>query len=780
MREGKPYTVLVVDDESVEVVALSAILAAEYSVYTAHGGQAAVEQALSKKPDVILLDIFMEDMDGYEVLALLRENSLTRDIPVIFVTSADSAEDEEKGLLAGAADYITKPFHPAVVRLRVRKLLEMQRLRDDIYRMNLEKDALTNLKDILNSLDAMVYVTDTQTDEILFMNDIMKRHYGIDGSAVGLVCYEVLQEGLTERCEFCPCRQLDENPDGVVIWYEDSTLTKRRYRNTDRYIKWPGGRKVHLQHSVDMTELIVAKEQAEQSNHAKGAFLANMSHEIRTPMNAILGIAEIQLLDGSMPPVTEDAFKRIYESGSLLLNIINDILDFSKIEAGKMEIVPVRYDIPSLINDTAQLNRLRYESKLLDFTLLLREDTPLNLVGDELRIKQILNNLLSNAFKYTEKGKVEFSVHAEPAENPEEATLVLSVSDTGLGMSRSQLSKLFDEYTRFNTDANRNVAGTGLGMSITKRLVDMMGGGITAESEQGKGSKFVVRLPQKRSGKEVCGADIAEKVRKFKFFGPASVRRAGVLRDNLQHGSVLLVDDVESNLYVARGLLNPYGLSVEETTSGRGAIEKIKQGNEYDIIFMDHMMPGMDGIKATSILREMGYAKPIIALTANAVVGQAEVFLSNGFDGFVSKPIDSRELDTVLRQHLRPKDPKDTAPAPPVAPKEPVPDAALALRRELEQYFVKDAKEFVSRAEHIYDKLETLGAAEREAFTVAVHGIKSALANVGESVLSGFALRLERQAGEGNFAAVARETPALLGALKTLCEKFDTNAGNGA
>jgi len=520
-------------------------------------------------------------------------------------------------------------------------------------------------------------------------------------------------------------------------------------------------------------ELVFAKEQAEQSNRSKSIFLSHMSHEIRTPMNAILGVAEIQLRAEQLSPVTEEAFGKIYESGDLLLNIINDILDLSKIEAGKLELVPVKYDIPSLINDTAQLNRLRYDSKPIPFSLHIDENTPLELFGDELRIKQVLNNVISNAFKYTDEGSVDFYVSAESADgNDEDVTLIFRIVDTGQGMTKSQLDRLFLEYTRFNLDINRTTVGAGLGMTITKRLVDLMSGEIIIKSEPGTGSDFTVRLPQKRIGAAVCGAEMAEKLQDSNFQSTAISKKVQFLREYMPYGSVLVVDDVDSNIYVTRGMLLPYGLTIDTATSGFEAIDKIKNGIIYDVIFMDHMMPKMDGIEAVRTIREMGYNHTIVALTANALIGREQMFLKNGFDGFISKPIDSRELNLVLNEFIRNKKPPEVVEA---ARKEQREKGSVhsiisepnAL--EVKKLFIKDAKDAIKTLENI--ELEGEGL---QLYIVTVHGIKSALANIGEKDLSKAALKLERAGEDKNFSVITKETLTFISSLKKLIDSFKT------
>ena len=530
-------------------------------------------------------------------------------------------------------------------------------------------------------------------------------------------------------------------------------------------------------------QLISTREQAEQSNRAKSVFLSHMSHEIRTPMNAILGIAEIQLQKKSTDPETAEALEKILESGNLLLSLINDILDLSKIESGRLELIEAKYEIPSLINDTAQLNRLRYESKPIQFILRVDENTPFHLIGDELRIKQVLNNILSNSFKYTEEGEVVFSVSAESEkESPDEnITLVFRVSDTGQGMTEEQLSRLFEEYTRFNLKVNRTILGAGLGMNITKRLVGLMNGAINVESKQGQGTAFTVRIPQKRIDKTVCGAELVNKLSSYSFKSTAILKKTQFLREYMPYGSVLVVDDVESNLYVAKGMLSPYGLTIETAASGLETIGKIKNGKTYDIIFMDHMMPEMDGIKATEILRGIGYRQPIVALTANTLIGQKQMFLQNGFDGFISKPIDSRELDILLIEYIRNRKPPEIVAAARKEQQNALTEGNNSAQpnqqadnghSELKKNFARDAKKAVNVLENMIPKLDTLDEAEMVSYVITVHGIKSALANIGEKELSGAALKLEKAGRDKDLALMLNETPQLLDALKSLLVKL--------
>ena len=512
------------------------------------------------------------------------------------------------------------------------------------------------------------------------------------------------------------------------------------------------------------------------ANRAKSAFLATMSHEIRTPMNAILGITEMQLQQAALSTNTKEAFGRIYTSGYTLLGIINDLLDLSKIEAGKLELMPAPYEVASLLSDTLHLNALRIGSKPIEFTLQVDEDMPLQLFGDELRIKQILNNLLSNAFKYTREGEVTLSVSAECGSGAEEseATLVCRVRDTGMGMTKEQVDRLGEEeYARFHMAANRLIEGTGLGMNITRHLVRMMRGEIFVESELDRGSTFTVRLPQGKLGSGALGEELAANLRRFNVSSPQR-RMAQILREPMPYGSVLIVDDLETNLYVSKGLMAPYGLSIDTALSGFEAINNIRGGNEYDIVFMDHMMPRMDGVETTRILRELGYDRPIVALTANVVVGQAEMFRESGFDGFISKPVDLRQLNLVLNRLIRDKQPPELLEA--ARRQQGAPQAVDEARQplvdpKLAKIFVRDAEKAMAMLEAIYMN-QYRRDDDMHLFVVNVHAMKSALANIGESELAALAYSLEQAARMRDVGAMSDETPAFLNGLRAVVESI--------
>jgi len=323
-------------------------------------------------------------------------------------------------------------------------------------------------------------------------------------------------------------------------------------------------------------------------------------------MNSIIGVTDILMQKENLQEDVEEGLHRIHNSGNMLLGIINDILDFSKIESGKLDIMAKQYETASLIYDTVQLNTMRINEKPIEFEIQVDENIPAKLIGDDLRIKQILNNLLSNAFKFTDSGKITLSFISEPLPAGGLINLILVVRDTGRGMTDEQMSNLFEEYSRFDNYFGVITEGTGLGLAITNRLVMQMNGGIQVDSEIGVGSMFAIRLPQEVADDIVLGKNAAEHLQQYRMNYVSRNRRGGVINEPMPYGRVLIVDDVEANLFIGTGLMKPYGLQIDTAMSGEEAIEKIKSSEAYDVIFMDHMMPGLDGMETTKRLREYG------------------------------------------------------------------------------------------------------------------------------------------------------------------------------
>ncbi|MBO4901592.1 MAG: response regulator [Lachnospiraceae bacterium] len=379
--------------------------------------------------------------------------------------------------------------------------------------------------------------------------------------------------------------------------------------------------------------------QAESANDTKSAFLANVSHEIRTPIHAILGLNEVILRDYKEPVLTGYA-KSIQSSASTLLDLINQLLDFAKIESGNMDLVNTVYDVPLMLQEITSVNRYRAEHKGLTFQSHIGREIPGHLYGDEARIRQIIANLLSNAIKFTERGLIDFTADFEKISNVE-GNLRITVSDTGAGIKKTDLPKLFDGFVKMDEQKRHFVAGTGLGLNITKSLLDMMEGEISVTSEYGMGSLFRVVIPQQRVDEQII-ADESRAGEKWErdFTAP--------------HAHILLVDDSRISLKVTEALLKPTLADLDLATSGSECLDKICQ-KKYDLIFLDHRMPYMDGVETLERMRNMSHKSgraPVIALTANVMGEAAQYYMDIGFDGFLAKPATEEQIDKVLKQFL--------------------------------------------------------------------------------------------------------------------------------
>jgi len=518
-------------------------------------------------------------------------------------------------------------------------------------------------------------------------------------------------------------------------------------------------------------EEAVGREQL--ANKAKTRFLARMSHEIRTPMNSVLGITELELQKDIHSFETEEAFTRIYSASNLLLTIINDILDLSKVEAGRMEIIPVVYETASMIIDTVQLNIMYIGSKRIDFVLKVDENLPSFLIGDELRVKQILNNFLSNAFKYTLSGVVSLSFAVEPTDSVHDVIIVIKIKDTGQGMDEKQIENLFaDDYTRYNMESNYAIEGSGLGINIAGQLISMMGGTVSVESEPEMGSEFTIRLPQSIKDKNVLGAELANGLQNLEDTQMSLKRLSKMEREPMPYGKVLVVDDVESNLYVAKGFLMPYKIAVDVAESGFEAINKVKKGAIYDIIFMDHMMPKMDGVETTRILREeLEYDHPIVALTANAFSDMAEMFMANGFSGYASKPIDTNQIDKYLTRFIRDKQSSEVIAQARMAQYQLTEEENTVISEMLVASFINDARKSIDALKS-YD-LTHISGENLKAFIIHVHSMKSALFNVGKNEMSVTASLLERAGRNSDVQTIKTEAPAFLAQLIEIANELE-------
>ena len=504
-----------------------------------------------------------------------------------------------------------------------------------------------------------------------------------------------------------------------------------------------------------------AQKAAESANQSKSNFLTAMSHEIRTPMNAIVGLVQIELQNDALPEKYALTLENIYASGRNLLGIINDILDMSKIETGKLELAPVIYEIPSLISDAVQMNIMRIGSRKIEFVLDVDENLPEKMYGDDLRLKHIFNNLLSNAIKYTEKGYVNLSVKHTMQE--QDIMLRITVEDTGQGIKKEDMDRLFSEFTRFNADTNRTIEGTGIGLSITKNLVEMMDGTIEVESEYGKGSKFTAAVKQSTVECQPIGSEVAERLRTFTYSVDRRTADMRIIREPMPYGKVMIVDDLETNLHVAEGLMKPYKLKIETVLSGFEAVEKIKNGNIYDVIFMDYMMPQMDGLEAMRHMRAMGYGGIVVALTANAFLGNIDTLKKSGFDDFISKPIDLRYLNDVLNKYVRDRYPIE-AEKYRAAASLAVSGLQPEVSPKLIEIFCRDAEKAIPTLR------ETLAGDDMKLFTTTVHAMKSALTNIGEHETSAQALKLENAARSGDMEYVTANTESFVRTLEAFAE----------
>lgn len=533
-----------------------------------------------------------------------------------------------------------------------------------------------------------------------------------------------------------------------------------------------------------------AKETAINASKAKSDFLANMSHEIRTPINAVLGMDEMILRESADENIRQYAVN-IKQAGNSLLAIINDVLDFSKIESGKMELIPESYDFSSILIDLIIMISERAQAKNLDMNLKINPELPKILVGDSIRIKQCILNLLTNAVKYTPKGKIIFTVDFQFLQE-NKILLKVSVEDTGIGIKKEDMAKLFSPFERIEENRNRTIEGSGLGLNIVKQILSLMNSKLDVQSEYGKGSKFSFVIEQEVSGSEKVG-DIMENYKKAVSFMEKYTETLIAPAARL-----LFVDDTEINLEVIKGLLKNTKIQIDTVMSGEEALEKVCE-NAYDIIFIDHRMPKMDGIETLEAMQKLPknrcLSKPCIALTANAISGAREMYLKAGFTDYLTKPISPQSLENIIRKYLPQSlidrneaesgdqnlsHNKSISQSENELPKiEGIDNATCMEYCGTKELFQEMILRFYRGINKESGELESfLKDEDIENFRIKVHSLKSSAKLVGALELSSQAAELESLSAQNNLPAIKEKFPSLLHLYRSYLEKLSDFVNN--
>jgi PAS domain S-box-containing protein len=648
--------ILIVDDKVENLVALERLMAG-FNVETvrALSGNEALQQTLYHQFALALVDVQMPEMDGFETVSLMRSAEATRHLPVIFV-SAIYREDFHvvKGLESGAVDFITKPINPDILKGKIRVFLELYRQKQQL---ELEIKDKTRVQRMLEDNNSLLNALVQSIPDMVYYKSTAGHYLGCNRSfeeTFGILSKDII--GSKDPSPFPPELAAEQKELEEKVLSTGETTGKELWVNFDKGnqalldiqvspIVHPSGQTTGLigiardvtERNNDKQAMMQARDEAEAANLAKSMFLAHMSHEIRTPMNGIIGMTDL-LGETNLNPEQDEYLQIIRLSGDNLLTIINDILDFSKIEAGKITLEKIQFNLREKTEEIIKLLGLQARKKGIYLKSRIATDIPEWIVGDPLRTKQVLINLINNAIKFTSTGGVTCDISIQESHS-RKVKLLFRIIDTGPGISNEGKSKLFQEFSQTDSSITRKYGGTGLGLTISKRLVELMKGEIGVESEEKNGSTFWFTAEFESFGRP----DKTEETKTAHHADPDSRK--------LQ---VLLAEDNPVNQRVALFHLSKMGHKVDIAQNGLEACE-MSLSKHYDILLMDIQMPTMDGIEATRKIREQESKEktsptlPIIAMTADAVMGKMEEYLSKGMNGYISKPFKMNDLENILK-----------------------------------------------------------------------------------------------------------------------------------
>lgn len=668
----KKVNILLVDDRPEGLVTLESVLTdPEFNLVKANSGREALAQVLAHDFAVILMDVQMPEMDGFETTTLIKQRERSKNIPIIFMTANNKSDYISMGYSVGAVDYVLKPFDPYILRSKVsvfvdlykknRLLQEQTEALRDIERRerlrtlhDLEIEGRRRYQNLADAIPQIVFRA-THVGAIDYFNQFWLRYTGRSlADSVGDQWHSVVhpkdlpeierkwQECLKTQTGFeCECR-LKQVDSGIFRWHLLRVVPE--LNNVTGLVSWIGvATDMHDQKLVQQ-ELLLAKKLADAASETKSNFLANMSHEIRTPLGIILGFSELLIDPKTSSEEKTNAISTIRRNGEQLSKIIDEILDLSKVEAGKMDVDKSEVMVIDLLQGIKEFMTLPAREKNLDLQFQVKGKIPTKIMSNSTRLQQILVNLIGNAIKFSPKGNIEVTTEYLAENESSPARLLVSVKDSGPGLSAAQIENLFQPFTQVDTSMTRKHGGTGLGLALSRRLARALGGDITvSESKPGEGCEFVVMIPVGA----VEALTFTESLLNSKRQAEVKVSKDGV--PSLKGVRILLVEDSIDNQVMVSRFLTMAGAEVDLANNGVEGVNKAMKGS-HDVVLMDIQMPELDGYGAISHLRKEGFAKPIIALTAHGMIEDRQRCLEVGSNSHLTKPVNRKALIERVQQ----------------------------------------------------------------------------------------------------------------------------------